>query len=146
VVGLAGGWSAWSKAPGVRAVLALSPYIEPFLQHGTMSGVSVPIMFQGGTADGGVTPYVTRRGGGYDTAPAPKYLVVFTGAAHGAWGDRRNESHDGIVAYSVAFLDRYVRGLPPTAALTTTISGVASLRFDPVRAGSATKPARRGSA
>jgi hypothetical protein len=28
VVGLAGGWSSW-KTPGVKAVLALSPYTEP---------------------------------------------------------------------------------------------------------------------
>ena len=131
VVGLAGGWSAWGRAPGVRAVLALSPYIEPFLVHGTMSGVSVPIMFQGGTADGGVTPHVTRRGGAYDSAPAPKHLVVFSGATHNAWGDRRNRSHDAIIAYSVAFLDRYVRELPTTAALTSTRAGVAEMRFDP---------------
>jgi predicted dienelactone hydrolase len=130
VVGLAGGWSAWGKAPGVRAVLALSPYIEPYLEHGTMSGISMPIMFQGGTADDGITPHVTRRGGAYDAAPAPKYLVVFTGATHESWGDRRTESHDGIVAYSIAFLDRYVRDMPPAATLTTPMPGVASLKFD----------------
>lgn len=130
VVGLAGGWSSWGRAPGVRAVLALSPYIEPYLAHGTMSGVRVPIMFQGGTADGGVTPHVTRRGGAYDAAPSPKYLVVFTGATHAAWGDRRNGSHDGITAYAVAFLDHHVRGLPATATLTSRRPGVAELRFD----------------
>jgi predicted dienelactone hydrolase len=130
VVGLAGGWGAWSKAPGVRAVLALSPYIEPFLQHSTMSGVSVPIMLQGGTADDGMTPYLTRRGGGYDSAPAPKYLVVFQGATHGAWGDRRNQSHDNIVAYSIAFLDQYVRGIA-SPALTASRPGVAEMKFDP---------------
>lgn len=130
VVGLAGGWRAWGTAPGVRAVLALSPYIEPYLEHGTMSGLSVPIMFQGGTADGGVTPYVTRRGGAYDASPAPKYLVVFRGATHGAWGDRRNRSHDGIIVYSVAFLDHYVRDIAPGAVLTTARPEVASLRYD----------------
>lgn len=129
VVGLAGAWSAWGRTPGVKAVLALSPYIEPFLRHGTMSALTMPIMFQGGTADGGVTPYVTRRGGGYDSAPAPKYLVVFDGATHAAWGDRRNASHADIVAYSVAFLDRYVRGLAPKD-LTTPRAGVAAIRFD----------------
>jgi predicted dienelactone hydrolase len=130
VLGLAGGWSAWGRAPGVRAVLALSPYIEPFLAHETMGGISVPVMFQGGTADGGITPYVARRGGAYDLAPAPKYLVVFRGATHNAWGDRRNASHDGIVAYSIAFLDHHVRGLPPTAALVTVRPEVDVLRFD----------------
>ena len=130
VVGLAGGWSAWGKAPGVRAVLALSPYIEPFVRHGTMSGITVPIMFQGGTADEGITPHVTRRGGAYDSAPAPKYLVVFNGARHSAWGDRRNASHDGISAYALAFLDRYVRGMPETTELTARRAGVAELKFE----------------
>lgn len=129
MVGLAGGWSAWGKAPGVRAVLALSPYVEPFLAHGTLSGVSVPIMYQGGTADGGVTPYVTRRGGAYDLTPSPKYLVVFRGATHGAWGDRRNRSHDGIVAYSVAFLDRHVRDMP-SPVLTMKRAEVAEMRVE----------------
>ena len=130
VLGLAGGWSAWGRAPGVRAVLALSPYIEPFLAHETMSGISVPVMYQGGTADDGITPYVARRGGAYDLTPPPKYLVVFRGATHNAWGDRRNASHDGIVAYAIAFLDHHVRGLPPTAALTTVRPEVDVLRFD----------------
>jgi predicted dienelactone hydrolase len=130
VIGLAGGWSAWGRAPGVRAVLALSPYIEPFLEQGTMKDIFVPIMFQGGTADDGITPYVTRRGGGYESSPTPKYLVVFTGATHAAWGDRSWRSHDNIVAYSIAFLDRYVRGLPASPALTTARPGVASIKFD----------------
>jgi predicted dienelactone hydrolase len=129
VVGLAGGWRAWGPPPGLRAVLAMSPYIEPFVEHHTMANLSVPIMFQGGTADDGVTPFVTRRGGAYDSAPAPKYLVVFSGATHEAWGDRRKGSHDDIVAYSIAFLDRYVRDRAPSATLTTVRSGVAALRF-----------------
>lgn len=133
VVGLAGGWRAWRTPPGVRAVLALSPYVEPFVEHDAMADVTVPIMFQGGTADGGVTPYVTRSGGAYDGAPTPKYVVVFSGATHNAWGDRRNRSHDGIVAYSVAFLDRYVRDMPAAALLTSAGKGVASLRFDETR-------------
>ena len=129
VVGLAGGWRAWGTPPGLRAVLAMSPYIEPFVEHHTMANVSVPIMFQGGTADDGVTPFVTRRGGAYDSAPAPKYLVVFSGATHEAWGDRRKASHDDIVAYSIAFLDRYVRDRAPSPTLTSIRSGVAALRF-----------------
>jgi predicted dienelactone hydrolase len=130
VVGLAGGWRTWAKPPGLRAVLALSPYVEPFVHHRTMSGVSVPIMFQGGTADEGVTPFVTRRGGAYDSAPAPKYLVVFSGATHAAWGDRRTQNHADIMAYSVAFLDRYVRDRPAMPVLTSARPRVAALRFE----------------
>ena len=130
VLGMAGGWSAWGRAPGVRAVLALSPYVEPFLAHKTLGGIGVPVMYQGGTADDGITPFVRRRGGAYDLTPAPKYLVVFRGATHSAWGDRRNRSQEGIVAYSVAFLDHYVRGLAPTAGLTRVRPEVEELRFD----------------
>jgi predicted dienelactone hydrolase len=132
VIGLAGGWHKWTApaARGVRAVLAMSPYIEPYVTHGTMAGITVPIMFQGGTADAGITPHVTRRGGAYEAAPRPKYLVVFTGASHAAWGDWRKESHEQIVAYSLAFLDRYVRDLPARPLLTTPLPGVASLKFD----------------
>jgi predicted dienelactone hydrolase len=130
VLGLVGGWSAWGRAPGVRAVLALSPYIEPFLAHRTLGGIGVPVMFQGGTADDGITPYVARRGGAYEQTPAPKYLVVFRGATHNAWGDRRNRSHDGIVAYSIAFLDHHVRGMRATEALTTVRPEVSELRFE----------------
>jgi predicted dienelactone hydrolase len=131
-VGLAGGWSAWGRTPGVRAVLALSPYVEPFLAHSTMSGLTVPVMFQGGTADEGMTPFLTRRGGGYDSAPTPKYLVVFTGATHAAWGDRSWRSHENIVAYSIAFLDQYVKGIA-SPTLTTVRPGVASFKFDTTR-------------
>ena len=81
------------------------------------------------SAPGGLR-IVTRRGGAYDSAPAPRYLVVFTGATHAAWGDRRNASHAGIAAYAIAFLDRYVRGRAESLALTVTRPGVAAIRFD----------------
>jgi predicted dienelactone hydrolase len=31
VLGLAGGWASW-KLPSIKAVLAMSPYCDPFLQ------------------------------------------------------------------------------------------------------------------
>jgi predicted dienelactone hydrolase len=128
---MAGGWPSWLGSARPRAVLALSPYVEPFLAHNTLPAVSVPVMYQGGTADGGMTPALTRVGGAYDDLRAPKYLVVFRGARHGAWGDRGNPtSHDAIADYAIAFLDRYVRGASPAPLLTTARAGVATFRFE----------------
>ena len=133
VVGLAGGWRGWTPAgaPGVRAVLALSPYIDPFLHHGTLGGLAAPVMYQGGTRDPGVTPLVKRKGGAYDASPAPKYFVELEGAGHGAWGNLPDRSgwREPILAYAAAFLDHYVTGAPADPILTRAMPGVATLRW-----------------
>ena len=129
VVGLAGGWTSWAT-PGVKAVLALSPYTEPYLVHGTLGGLKVPVMYQGGTLDVGITPSIRRAGGVYDASPAPKYFVDFTRAGHLAWTDLRGTAHDDIVAYAIAFLDHYVLGAPAAPGLTAQAGSVAELRYD----------------
>ena len=130
-LGLAGAWPTWVSAPRPRAVLAMSPYVEPFLSRSTLGDVSVPVMLQGGTVDFGITPSLTRTGGAYDVLHAPKYLVVFTGARHLSWGNGGSaDIHAAIVESAVAFFDHYVRSQPASIALTTVGAGVASLRFD----------------
>ena len=129
MVGLAGGWTSW-KTPGVKAVLALSPYTEPFLVHGTLRGVSAPVMYQGGTLDVGITPSLRKPGGVYDASPEPKYFVDFSRAGHLAWTDLRSSAHSEINEYAIAFLDHYVLGTPATSGLTQTMSGVSELRYD----------------
>jgi pimeloyl-ACP methyl ester carboxylesterase len=94
----------------VKAVLALSPYSTPFDAHETIGGLAVPVMFQGGTRDVGITPQLAKAGGTYDGAPSPKYFVEFNGAGHFAWTDLRSTFHESIDAYSIAFMDRYVKG------------------------------------
>ena len=134
VLGLAGAWPSWVSAPKPRAVLAMSPYIAPFLSHHTLGDVDVPVMLQGGTADFGITPSLTGEGGAYDALRAPKYLVVFTGARHLSWGNGGNvDIHAAIVERTIAFLDHHVRGATASPALTTAGRGVASLRFDSAR-------------
>jgi predicted dienelactone hydrolase len=44
VLALAGGWPSW-KLTTVKAVLALSPYCDPFLQKGTLDRLAVPVMY-----------------------------------------------------------------------------------------------------
>ena len=128
VLGLAGGWPGW-KIDGIKAVLALSPYSQPFVLKRTLKGLDAPVMYQGGTLDYGITPTLHKSMGAYDQSPSPKYFVEFQGAGHFAWADVGFAAHDPIVAYSVAFMDRYVKG-DAEPALTEAEGGVASLRYE----------------
>jgi dienelactone hydrolase len=129
VVGLAGGWASW-KLPGVKAVLALSPFVDPFVVHRTLAGLSAPVMYQGGTVDFGITPSVRKRGGAYDSSPSPKYFVELTRAGHMAWTNVRGDTHQRVLDYAIPFLDHYVRGLPAAPILTRTEAGISELRYE----------------
>ena len=51
------------------------------------SGLDAPVMYQGGTRDIGITPFINKGNGAYPQSPAPKYYVEFDGAGHFAWTD-----------------------------------------------------------
>jgi pimeloyl-ACP methyl ester carboxylesterase len=129
VLGLAGAWPSW-KISGVTAVLALSPYAQPFVVHNTLGNLNAPAMYQGGTLDFGITPFVKKRGGAYDLSPAPKYFVEFSGAGHLAWTDLSDKAHSQIVSYSLAFLDHFLSQASDDP-LKQTIPGVSDLRYAP---------------
>jgi predicted dienelactone hydrolase len=128
VMGLGGAWRRW-KDPRVKAVLALSPYAAPFIWRKTLSGVDAPVMYQGGTRDYGITPFVNKGEGAYDQTPVPKYFVDFNGAGHFAWTNLRGAYHAAIVEYSVAFLDRYLKGKPFPHALAEPHEGVSVVKM-----------------
>jgi len=128
VLGLSGAWPSW-KLSGVSAVLALSPYTEPFTEQETLSGLSVPVMYQGGTFDFMSMPGMHKTSGAYDQSPSPKYFVEFNSASHWAWTNVGFGVHDQIAAYSLAFMDLYVRGFSRDTELTTSTRGVADLRY-----------------
>lgn len=128
VLGLAGAWPSW-RMPGVKAVLALSPYSAPFNVRASMGGLTAPVMFQGGTRDYIITPYTARPGGSYDRAPMPKYFVNFAGAGHLAWMDRQRTYQDSIVRYATAFFDHYIKDQAASADLVTPTPDSATLRF-----------------
>ncbi|HTV49929.1 MAG TPA: hypothetical protein VME21_02010 [Steroidobacteraceae bacterium] len=122
VVGIAGGWPSWKDAR-VRAVLALSPYVMPFQVQKTLSDVHIPIMYQGGTLDVGITPFLRGPQGAFAAAQAPAYLLVLRAAGHFAWVNCGHEhttqaclEHvaDARLAaqYGIAFFDRHLKGLP----------------------------------
>ena len=125
-LGLAGGWASW-KQQGIKAVMALSPVCTPYSHHKTLKALDVPVFYQGGTRDLGITPAVKKPGGCFDQTPSPAYFVEFEGAGHFAWTDSKPEQHELINKYSLAFLDQYVRGVS-SDVLTKKLTGVAELR------------------
>lgn len=129
VLGLSGAWPSW-KLDNVRAVLALSPVVQPYLAHQTLAGLRVPVMYQGGTADLGITPWIVKKGGAYDASPAPRYFVELARASHFAWTNLNPVAHDVILGYALPFLDRYVRDANVGMQLTAHHVGIAQLRFD----------------
>ena len=128
VLGLGGAWPEW-KLAGVKAILALSPYAQPFDTRHTLGGISVPVMYQGGTRDLGITPSLSKPNGAYDQNPTPKYFVEFAKAGHLAWTNLSSTAHGDIVAYSVAFMNHYVKGEKPDRLLTHARADVARLRY-----------------
>ncbi len=111
VLALAGGWPQW-KLPGIKAVVALSPYCSPFLVHKTLSNISVPVMYQGGTKDWGITPFLLGKNGAYTSTPSPAVLVEVQDANHFTWSglNKDQDKAEIIDYYCVSFLDKYVKG------------------------------------
>ena len=129
VLGLCGAWPAW-KLPGVKAVLALSPYSQPFIKHKTLAGLSVPVMYQGGTWDYGATPRTDKSGLSYKQSPEPKYYVDFKKAGHFSWTNiGRTSLYGEIIAYSLAFMNHYVKGAPADRLLTQASPGAAQFSY-----------------
>jgi predicted dienelactone hydrolase len=130
-LGVAGAWPSW-KDSRIKAVVAMAPYTSPYVDKGDLEHMNVPVMYQGGTRDLGVTPTVRRMNGAYDHSSAPKYYVEFDGAGHFAWTNLNSEYHDAIDAYTIAFLDRYIKGQTnpdPLAPLVATQGkGISYLR------------------
>lgn len=126
VLGLGGAWPSW-RLPNVKAILALSPYCEPYTLSGELPAIGIPVMYQGGTRDLGITPSVRKAGGCYDKTSSPALYVEFQGAGHLAWTNLQTEQHQLIVRYSVAFLDQYIRGKSATNP-TIKVNGVSDLR------------------
>ena len=120
VVGMVGGWSSWVDSR-IRAVLALSPYVMPFQVHKTLADIRVPLMYQGGTLDIGVTPFLKGINGAYRQANPPVFFVELKNAGHFAWTNCGSALTTAaclatkvnarlINEYGIAFFDRYLKG------------------------------------
>jgi predicted dienelactone hydrolase len=128
VLSIGGAW-AHLKDPRVKAVLALSPYSAPFIAHQTLGGIDAPVMYQGGTHDFGITPFIAKANGAYDQTPAPKYFVEFDGAGHFAWTDLLDGYHAAIIDYGRAFFDHALKGKPFPSALAAPHRGVTVVKL-----------------
>ena len=122
-LGMEGGWDSW-KMPGIKAVLALSPFAGPFVARGNLAHMDVPVMYQSGTRDLGVLPSLKKKGGGFDQTPSPAWLVVFEKKGHFGFTDLQQKSQQGIIDYSLWFLDHTLNG---SIAPLPKVSGVAAL-------------------
>lgn len=127
VLGLGGAWPSW-RLPGVRAIVALTPYSLPFDHSEGLRHLSAPTMYQAGELDPVFTLPLEHTG--YARTPQPKYLVEMASASHMAWTDLGVSSRAPIVDYAVAFLDHYVRGEPETPTLHAALPGVSSFLRD----------------
>jgi predicted dienelactone hydrolase len=81
VIGLVGGWASWVD-PRIRAVLALSPYLIPLQVRNTLRNIHVPLIYQGGTLDVGITPFLKGANGAYSQSNPPAYFVDLKNAGH----------------------------------------------------------------
>lgn len=140
VIGMAGGWPSW-KTPQVTAVLALSPYVLPFLAHGTLARLQVPVMYQGGDLDWGMTTSLEGPEGAYAATAAPKFYVRLAGATHFEWTNRACAGQASVAAclqarpnaarivdYGLAFFDRHLKGRDDPL-LTAPARGVSAYWF-----------------
>jgi len=110
MLGLSGAWPSW-KLDGIKAVVALSPYLNPYAQANTLKNIDIPIMYQSGTMDFGVEPFLLGPGGAFSKTNSPAYLVDIKGANHFTWTvlNRQKAREDLIDHYCISFLNKYVQ-------------------------------------
>jgi predicted dienelactone hydrolase len=130
VVGMAGGWDSWTDSR-INAVLALSPFVAPFLLRNRLGSIHVPVMYQGAQFDVGITPSLRGDHGAFAASNRPKYYVELLLGNHFIWTNlecgsktasdcvRSDMTARLIDDYGIAFLDRYLKNDPdPLSRLT----------------------------
>ncbi len=140
-LGLAGGWPTWKTAQ-VQAVLALSPYALPYLSHGSLARLQVPVMFQGAAFDWGMTTSLEGPQGAFAATAPPKYFVKLNGGTHFEWTNlacagtadvpaclKARPNAALIARYGIAFLDRHLKGRP-AGLLAEPGRGLNAYRFE----------------
>jgi predicted dienelactone hydrolase len=123
-LGMVGGWPTW-KDSRLRAALLLSPYTLPFTLHETLSGVNVPLMYQGAQGDIGITPFLEGKEGAFAQSHPPKYFVKLRGGNHFTWTNAACAGTSTIANclqsrteprlindYAIAFFDQFLKGIP----------------------------------
>jgi dienelactone hydrolase len=120
-IGIGGGWALW-KTPEIKAVLALSPYVAPFIANGSLKELGVPVMLQ---LTDSSREQLEGQSRAYELLSPPKYLVEFDRAKHFEWTNflclgqpdvatclKKKPNAAAIDRYAIEFLDRYLKGKP----------------------------------
>ena len=128
VLALSGALPSW-RLPNIKAVVVFSPVCEPLILRGNLGQMGIPVMYQGGSKDLGITPSIARTNGAYDKTFSPAYFVDFDRFDHFSWTDfNRDVNEQNLINYyTLAFLDKYVKG-NAQAKPDTKLPGVISLR------------------
>lgn len=145
IFGLAGGWESWYE-PRVKAVLGLSPYLDPYLVQNRVPAVKVPKMYQGGTLDLGITPSIKKENGVYDQSSSGKFFGELRRAGHLEWtnsvcGDTgtiekclATETNASFIVNLAADFLRFTFTREVTPLLRQGAPGLASYKSDLIRA------------
>lgn len=91
VLGLAGALPG-AQSDGLRVVVALAPYLWPYVNGGTPEAVKIPVLIQAGDQDGAsihLDTFLAKLGG-------PACTQVFAGAEHWAWVDAPEMQRIGL--------------------------------------------------
>lgn len=128
VLGLAGAWPDW-KLSGVKAVIALAPYSNPYIENSTLAKIDVPVMYQSGTRDKWINVYVKKENGAFSQTPSPAIFIELENANHFAWTNFNKDANEREVVsrYCLEFLNKYVLG-NPMAKPEERLPGVSTLR------------------
>ena len=137
-LGMAGARPTWHDNR-VKAVVAFSAFIGPYIISETLDQIKIPVMYQSGTLDrnGSTADQV------YDLTRAPKVSMVLKASTHMAWSNvlcllkktdeclATNRRAQTINQFAISFFDRYLKG-DATAEknFTTKTALIDSLQFD----------------
>jgi predicted dienelactone hydrolase len=140
IAGMVGGWSSW-KDGRIQAAVLQSPYTMPFQAHKTLQDIQIPLLYQGGTLDIGITPFIRNPGGAYDVSNPPKFFEDIRFANHLDWSSFHCSRLGAVPAcedtpvaqeidnYAIAFFDRYLKG-KAEPMLDRANPALAEYRFD----------------
>ncbi len=141
VLGMAGAWPSW-HTPQVKAVLAFSPYVLPFMAQGTLARLDVPVMYQGALLDLVLTTSLEGPQGAYAATAPPKYFVKLASGTHFEWTNMICNGTADVPAclqaqpnaalinrYAIAFFDRHLKG-KASELLAAPGRGLAAYRFE----------------
>lgn len=127
VLGLGGAWPRWAD-PSLKpkAIVAWSAYANPLTDARALKNLRIPVMYQGGTQDH-LTRQSTRA---FEQTPEPKTYIEIEGARHLSWSEMERSHADLIARYTLAFLQRYVEGLPADPILTQKAPGISRMQTE----------------